>query len=57
MSKEPFWQAKIWGLLHDPALKALHDHTERGDEGFWHNLQIINNAIHAPSCQTSIKPI
>ncbi|QIZ69162.1 hypothetical protein [Oxynema aestuarii] len=57
MSKEPFWQAKIWGLLHDPALKALHDHTERGDEGFWHYLQIINDAIHAPSCQTSIKTI
>ncbi len=30
-----FWQAKIWGLLHDPALKALHNNTGRGSEGAW----------------------
>jgi CRISPR-associated protein Cmr2 len=30
-----FWQAKIWGLLHDPALKALHSNTGRGSEGAW----------------------
>ncbi|MBK4728549.1 type III-B CRISPR-associated protein Cas10/Cmr2 [Oxynema sp. CENA135] len=41
MSKEPFWQAKIWGLLHDPALKALHDHTGRGREGFWEIVPLM----------------
>ncbi|MEG4968673.1 type III-B CRISPR-associated protein Cas10/Cmr2 [Microcoleus sp. B6-A1] len=34
----PFWQAKIWGLLHDPALKALHDNSGRGREGAWQSL-------------------
>ena len=35
---EAYWQAKIWGLLHDPALKALHDKTGRGKEGVWQLL-------------------
>ena len=34
MSKA-FWQAKIWGLLHDPALKALRFPRDFGDEGPW----------------------
>ena len=33
-----YWQAKIWGLLHDPALKALHDRTGRSKEGPWAKL-------------------
>ncbi|MEB3231206.1 MAG: type III-B CRISPR-associated protein Cas10/Cmr2 [Leptolyngbyaceae bacterium] len=36
-----FWQAKIWGLLHDPALKALHDNTGRGGEGCWVDLAVM----------------
>ncbi|WP_448603422.1 type III-B CRISPR-associated protein Cas10/Cmr2 [Thermoleptolyngbya sp.] len=36
-----FWQAKIWGLLHDPALKALHDNTGRGGEGYWTDLAVM----------------
>lgn len=36
-----FWQAKLWGLLHDPALKALHNNTGRGGEGFWQSLKIM----------------
>ncbi len=37
----PYWQAKIWGLLHDPALKALHDNTGRGGEGVWSHLDLM----------------
>jgi hypothetical protein len=33
-----YWQAKLWGLLHDPALKALHDASGRAKEGLWPNL-------------------
>jgi CRISPR-associated protein Cmr2 len=36
-----FWQAKIWGLLHDPALKALHNNTGRGGEGHWTDLAVM----------------
>jgi CRISPR-associated protein Cmr2 len=35
----PFWQAKIWGLLHDPALKALHRNMSR--EGRWDLLRCM----------------
>ena len=38
---EAYWQAKIWGLLHDPALKALHDNTGRGNEGVWRLLDCM----------------
>jgi len=40
MSK-PYWQAKIWGLLHDPALKALHGNSGRGGEGSWDKLECM----------------
>jgi len=36
-----FWQAKIWGLLHDRALKALHDNTGRGRNSFWRELDVM----------------
>ena len=36
-----FWQAKIWGLLHDPALKALHNNTGRGGESYWTELAVM----------------
>jgi hypothetical protein len=32
---EVFWQAKILGLLYDPALKALHNNSGRGENSFW----------------------
>lgn len=38
---EAFWQAKIWGLLHDPAFKALHDNIGRGKNSFWHDLEVM----------------
>lgn len=34
-----YWKAKIWGLLHDPALKALHDNT--GGNSFWRDLAVM----------------
>ncbi|MFZ4641561.1 MAG: type III-B CRISPR-associated protein Cas10/Cmr2 [Nodosilinea sp.] len=40
---ELFWQAKIWGLLHDPALKALHDNTGRGGSSFWRDLTVMQD--------------
>ena len=39
---EAYWQAKIWGLLHDPALKALHDKTGRASEGVWQLLECMH---------------
>ena len=36
-----FWQAKIWGLLHDPVLKALHGNYGRGKQSFWQDLQVM----------------
>jgi CRISPR-associated protein Cmr2 len=38
-----FWQAKIWGLLHDPALKALHNNTGRGGNSFWQKLAVMQD--------------
>lgn len=38
---EAYWQAKIWGLLHDPVLKALHNNTGRGDNSFWQQLEVM----------------
>lgn len=35
-----FWQAKIWGLLHDPVLKALHN-TGRGSNSCWKDLRVM----------------
>jgi CRISPR-associated protein Cmr2 len=36
-----FWQAKIWGLLHDPVLKALHCNTGRGSNSCWKELRVM----------------
>ncbi len=40
---EAYWQAKIWGLLHDPALKALHNNTGRGGNSFWSELAAMQD--------------
>jgi CRISPR-associated protein Cmr2 len=40
-----FWQAKIWGLLHDPALKALRHARDLGDEGAWKHLECMTGWI------------
>lgn len=42
-SESLFWQAKIWGLLHDPALKALHNNAGRGSNSFWQELAVMQD--------------
>lgn len=43
MSSSLYWQAKIWGLLHDPALKALHFNTGRGENSYWQDLAAMQD--------------
>jgi CRISPR-associated protein Cmr2 len=45
VSQHPYWQAKIWGLLHDPVLKALHDNSGRGSEGAWQTLECMTGWV------------
>jgi CRISPR-associated protein Cmr2 len=40
-----FWQAKIWGLLHDPIFKALHDNSGRGGNSQWADLAIMQDWV------------
>ncbi|MBR8829385.1 MAG: type III-B CRISPR-associated protein Cas10/Cmr2 [Gomphosphaeria aponina SAG 52.96 = DSM 107014] len=40
-----YWQAKIWGLLHDPALKALHSNAGRGQNSFWQDLAVMQDWV------------
>jgi len=40
-----FWRAKIWGLLHDPALKALYTGSGRGEEGAWEGLDCMQGWV------------
>ncbi|WP_204138289.1 type III-B CRISPR-associated protein Cas10/Cmr2 [Halomicronema sp. CCY15110] len=40
-----FWQAKIWGLLHDPVLKALHGNPGRGGNSFWRDLTVMQDWV------------
>jgi CRISPR-associated protein Cmr2 len=40
---EAYWQAKIWGILHDPALKALHNNRGRGDNSCWQELALMQS--------------
>jgi CRISPR-associated protein Cmr2 len=40
-----FWQAKIWGLLHDPVFKALHDYSGRSQSGFWKELTVMKDWV------------
>jgi CRISPR-associated protein Cmr2 len=42
---QTFWQAKIWGLLHDPALKALRNVRDFGDEGPWSQLACMSGWV------------
>ncbi|MFM7789163.1 MAG: hypothetical protein ACKO90_13785, partial [Microcystis panniformis] len=36
-----YWQAKIWGLLRYPVLKALHSNSGRGGNSFWRDLEVM----------------
>lgn len=40
---QPYWQSKIWGLLHDSVLKALHNNSGRGNNSFWRQLGVMSN--------------
>jgi CRISPR-associated protein Cmr2 len=42
---QAFWQAKIWGLLHDPPLKALRSSKEMGEEGAWDLLECMQGWV------------
>lgn len=53
MSQRHYWQAKIWGLLHDPALKALHDASGRRREGVWPLLQVMQDWVSPKSSDAS----
>jgi len=53
MSQKHYWQSKIWGLLHDPALKALHDASGRGSEGVWRLLDVMQDWISPKSSDAS----
>jgi CRISPR-associated protein Cmr2 len=43
-----YWQAKIWGLLHDPIFKALHDNNGRGGAGWWKSLPPMQEWVELP---------
>lgn len=46
MAGKAYWQAKIWGILHDPALKALHNNQSgRGENSFWKNLAVMQDWV------------
>lgn len=42
---QPYWQSKIWGLLHDPVLKPLHNNSGRGSNSFWRDLGVMSNWV------------
>ena len=46
-----YWQAKIWGLLHDPIFKALYDNNGRGGTGWWRQLPAMRDWMDLPADQ------
>ncbi|MCM1982962.1 type III-B CRISPR-associated protein Cas10/Cmr2 [Lyngbya confervoides] len=46
---QPYWQAKIWGLLHDPVLKALHSNPGRGQNSFWKDFWVLRDWVDEDS--------
>lgn len=41
-----YWQAKIWGILHDPIFKALHNNQSgRGENSFWQSLTAMSEWV------------
>lgn len=49
-----YWQAKIWGLLHDPALKTLRPVQNFSDEGPWDVLTCMKD-WYSPKASDSQK--
>lgn len=56
MSQPNYWRAKIWGLLHDPALKALHDGSGRAGEGVWNQLNAMTGWVSPKSPEAKDNP-
>jgi len=48
-----FWQAKIWGLLHDPQLKSLY--CNKREEGIWQEVLRHLGNDHPSDLQNQIK--
>jgi CRISPR-associated protein Cmr2 len=48
-----YWQAKIWGLLHDPAFKPLLEYKQ--GEGLWENLAVMKDIKHNSNFRRYIK--
>lgn len=48
----PYWQAKIWALLHDPPLKALRAGAHLAEEGPWGVLKCMES-WYSPKVKTS----
>ena len=46
-----YWQAKIWGVLHDPIFKALYDNNGRGGTGWWESLPAMKEWVALPDEQ------
>jgi CRISPR-associated protein Cmr2 len=40
-----FWQSKIWGILHDPTLNALHNNTGCSGNSFWQQLDVMQDWV------------
>jgi CRISPR-associated protein Cmr2 len=40
-----FWQAKIWGLLHDPIFKSLDDNSDSGKHSRWQQLAVMQDWV------------
>lgn len=48
-----FWQAKIWGLLHDPLLKSLY--KNKGQEGLWDEVLRQLGSSNPSSVKNQVK--
>ena len=48
-----YWQAKIWGLLHDPGLKALSQGKDFAREGQWEILACMSQ-WHSPKDKSTL---
>jgi CRISPR-associated protein Cmr2 len=40
-----FWQSKIWGILHDQTLNALHNNTGYSGNSFWQQLDVMQDWV------------
>lgn len=48
-----YWQAKNWGLLHDPGLKALSQGRDFAREGQWEIFNCMSG-WHSPKDKTTL---